>query len=77
MTKTLGVKVEDPLYDLFADLPGTISTNLRRAIIRYLNHCHNVDVNHINSVENRKKHEDIVRYLDSLDFDSKLENGGF
>jgi len=77
MTKVLACKVEDELYFLFDRLPGTKSKNLRRAIIMLLNYEHSKPVNSVYSIENRKKHEDIVRYLDSLDFDSKLENGGF
>lgn len=77
MTKVLGCKVEDNLYKLFDRLPGTKSENLQRAIVMYLNYQHNKPVNHVNSIENRRKHQQAIEYLNQLEKQAQYDSGGF
>jgi hypothetical protein len=53
MTKVLGVKLDDETYSRFADLPGSISDNLKVAIQNHLNN----KVNHVNSVVNHSNYD--------------------
>ena len=77
MTKVLGCKVEDHLYVLFKRLPGSISENLRRAVIEYLNKQHNKPVNHVNSIVNQRKHDEAIEYLARLEKQAQQEYEGF
>lgn len=77
MTKILGTRVEDRLYELFDRLPGTKSENLLRAIIMYLNYQHSKPVNMVNSIENKKKHDEAVEYLEHLEKQPEYNYRGF
>ncbi len=67
MSKVLGCKVENNLYNLFDRLPGSKSENLRRAIIAYINKHHNKPVNVVNRVETVRTYRDLVEWVDNLD----------
>lgn len=70
MTKVLGCKVENGLYELFKSLDGSISENLRKAAIMYYNSKVNKSVNHVNRIVKQKKplrsYDDIVFEVDRL-----------
>jgi len=64
MTKVLGTKVNDSLYDEFAALPGSISTNLRKAVEVYLKYCHNQSLTEVNRLLFDEKYKELTNMVD-------------
>lgn len=70
MSKVLGTKVENGLYELFKSLDGTISENLRKAAIEYYNSKVTKPVNHRKPVDTEEKpirfYNEIISKIDKL-----------
>ena len=68
-TKVLGAKIPVELYSRFHGLNGSVSTNLRKAVVFYLNHLEEEQLTTVNHVEKQKKYEDLISHLEKHEAD--------
>lgn len=68
MSRVLGTKVTDSLYDRFCGLSGTMSSNLRDAAEMYLKHRQDSKVNQVNPISKQEcfdcKYKDLCYLMD-------------
>ena len=76
MSKVLGVKVEDELYDRFAALEGSISGNLRIAVEMFLNYHTDKSLTTVNRLLFDEKYKELTKLIDEHLARENKDSGG-